>query len=208
MYDKHKLEQKIKHGELSSFSIVGRIRPEIVETYMQGMGMNALLKELGIDAKTYEGEGKLIKFFMPIGNFESFHTKDSCCVSYSSDETISMDEYETILNELFIETSEYYEAFIGKEVFMKIISRDYLYFFKVTFDDILKMMPLKQVEIAKILKISPGTLTDYKAERSVPSLKVLSTLMYKFPLLPWTEYIRDIREKEEEEVIMNSSEEE
>ncbi|MFW6008108.1 MAG: helix-turn-helix domain-containing protein [archaeon] len=65
----------------------------------------------------------------------------------------------------------------------------------ITFKNILEMIPGKQIELAEKLNINRSTITDYKAGRAIPSLRILSKMVKLYPDLPWIKYIKNI-EKE------------
>lgn len=200
LHKKVYLERLIEEGRIRNFSIAGKPSKEIQEAYVKGQGFTHVFKKYGIESELNQFESSLIAIYIPDW-YENGKKKvliETCLVNFSLKEGIlemdnPIEEMNKVIEYLLDEVYDFYQINLTPVHFQKVIGvSDEDYGKKLTFKDMLTLIPDKQIDLAEKLKINRGTISDYKAERGTPSLKVISKLMNLFPLLPWTEYIKGV----------------
>lgn len=100
----------------------------------------------------------------------------------------AIEQIEKIIVYLAKDVLDYYQASIIPALFDEMLNQG------ISFSDMLLLMPENnQTKIAEAAGVKRAVVTDYKAGRKTPSVKVVSKLMNAFPLLPWDHYIGGLK---------------
>lgn len=202
MYKRFILEELIRNEKINSFSVSGKPTKEIQEAYIEGIGFTHIFKKYEIDNRLNKFVSGLMNIYIP-----KFYSKDeerdkilieTCLVSLKmEDKELSLDPLEAVeelgkvIKYLLEEVYDYYQTDLTPIIFKKVLGIEDGYG-KLSFEDMISLIPETQASIAEKVGIAKGTISDFKACRGLPSLRVMSRFINSYPLLPWIEYISQI----------------
>lgn len=207
----------IEENKVSEATILAVPTKELQEAFFNMRrdinSLMKLLKKYDVESKENKYNDTAVSFYFPEAYIEDKRYKATELVAINikikgfivpeengemveipSLQNKAVKEIEKVLKNLTIEVLDYYQSNVHPSILDKMIG-DESHGEGVTFSNMLMLIPEKnQAKLAESLGINRGTITDYKAGRGTPSLKVISKLINLYPLLPWDHYIADIGE--------------
>jgi len=214
LHKKIYLEKLIESGKIKNFSIAGKPTKEIQEAFTKGEGFIHIFKKYGIESRLNKFGGSLISIYIPTWteNGKRKALLETCLINFNLKDVISnndtdegleimtldnaISEMNKVIKNLLDEVYAYYQVSLTPVDFLKILNIEGGYGECLTFEDILRIIPVNQTKLSEKIGVNKSTISDYKAVRATPSLKVISKLINLYPLLPWDEYIEGISNEE------------
>lgn len=177
---------KISKGDIKSCSLVGIPTDELLDAYFNKKDLLTLFDKYDIKYTIGKFNNTDVAVYFPNG------IKDDKLICLNEMCMITIEGKTTIKNiknieKLFKEVKEYYQVDLPPNIINKMVG---LYSEPITFSEMLMLIPEKnQTVIAEKIGKSKQALSDIKSGKNNMTLQVLSSLMKKYPLLPWVEYI-------------------
>lgn len=189
VFKKDLLFKMIKEEKITSFTILGVPKQDLVEAYFNRKDLVEFLNSKNIKCNIYKFDRTDVGIYFSTLGIKQY--VDVCSITVSR--LVKEDEYKNILN-LFEEVLDYYQVDIPAKITNKILG---LYQNEpLTFNDMLLLIKDNQSEIARKINKSRQLIADVKSGKAKLTLENLSLLMNEYPLLPWNRYVEDLKSEQ------------
>lgn len=191
MNKKQILFDLINEKKVDGCTVLGIPTMELQECMVKGKDVMSFFKQKGIEIP-YELDVEGLEHTY-INVYISRANKNIYAISISNKVDITIKLVDKIINTFFTEIIDLYQFdMLPSHVDIILDSR----FGSIKFNDILMYINrnTQQKDIAEKLNISKQLITELKKERKNMSVDTLSSFIREYPLMPWYEYLRDIKE--------------